>query len=108
MDQTDIRGLVTDTSSFRRGAAYTLRSGIIACDSHVVRSRIPLIGPAHRVAPPVSWCRELYVRWFCHVYLRCVGRVGVRGQAVTVTWRPMSQSKPVSSRAMATQILFTC
>ena len=51
MDHTDIRGLVTDTSSVRRGAAYTLESGIIAMDAHVVRSRIPLIGPAHRVAP---------------------------------------------------------
>ena len=32
-------------------------------DAHVTRSRIPLIGPAHRVAPPVAvliaWC------WVC-------------------------------------------
>ena len=53
MDHTDIRGLVTDTSSVRRGAAYTLESGIIAMDAHIDRSRIPLIGPAHRVAPPL-------------------------------------------------------
>src|SRR5579863_6571659 len=51
MDHTDIRGLVTHTSSVRRGAAYTLGSEIIAMDAHVVESRIPLIGPAHRVAP---------------------------------------------------------
>ena len=53
MDHTDIRGLVTDTSSIRRGAAYTLGPGIIAMDAHIDRSRIPLIGPAHRVAPPL-------------------------------------------------------
>src|SRR5881396_2461848 len=53
MDHADIRGLVTDTTSVRRGAAYTLKSGIIAMDAHIGRSRIPLIGPAHRVAPPV-------------------------------------------------------
>ena len=41
MDHADIRGLVTDTSSVRRGAAYTLRSGIIAIDAHVAGSRIP-------------------------------------------------------------------
>ena len=51
MDHTDIRGLVTGTSSVRRGAAYTLKPGIIAMDAHIVGSRIPLIGPAHRVAP---------------------------------------------------------
>src|ERR1700687_5174053 len=53
MDHADIRGLVTDTSSVRRGAAYTLGSGIIARDAHIAGSRIPLIGPAHRVAPPL-------------------------------------------------------
>ena len=53
MDHADIRGLVTDISSVRRGAAYTLRSGIIVMDAHVAGSRVPLIGPAHRVAPPV-------------------------------------------------------
>lgn len=35
MDHADIRGLVTDTSSVRRGAAYTLGSGIIAVDAHI-------------------------------------------------------------------------
>ena len=53
MDHADIRGLVTDTSSVRRGAAYALGSGIIAMDAHVAGSRIPLIEPAHRVAPPL-------------------------------------------------------
>src|SRR5438876_9562709 len=51
MDHAHIRGLVTGISSFRRGAAYALVSGIIASDAHVARSRVPLIGPAHRVAP---------------------------------------------------------
>lgn len=51
MDHAHIRGLVTGISSVRRGAAYALVSGIIASDAHVARSRIPLIGPAHRVAP---------------------------------------------------------
>ena len=52
MDHAHIRGLVTGISSFRRGAAYPLVSGIIACDARVAWSRVPLIGPAHRVTPP--------------------------------------------------------
>ena len=44
MDHAHIRGLATDTSSFRRGAACTLVAEIIALDAHITRSRIPLIG----------------------------------------------------------------
>lgn len=66
MDHADIRGLVTDTSSVRRGAAYTLGSGIIARDAHLAVSRIPLIGPAHRVAPPLS---GVEIGWFARALL---------------------------------------
>jgi hypothetical protein len=53
MDHTDIRGLVTDTSSVRRGTAYTLKSGI-GMDARITLSRIRVMvqgGPSPAVHP---------------------------------------------------------
>lgn len=65
-------------------------------------SRIPLIGPTHRVSDSV-------LGWWCGVWvLDLLGRGDAQSgvQALSLTCRATSQMKPASSRAMATQILF--
>ena len=53
IDHADIRGLVT---AFHLSVAGLPHSSVgdHRVNAHVTRSRIPLIGPAHRVAPPVA------------------------------------------------------
>ena len=54
MDHADIRGLAT---AFHLSVAGLPQSSVgdHPMDAHISCSRIPLIGPRHRVAPPQSW-----------------------------------------------------
>ena len=99
-DHADIRGLIT---ALHLSVAGLPRSSVgdHHADAHIARSRAPLIGARASRDPCVvgllavmSWGGLLLrLRW--------------GAQVVGLTWRAMSQMKAESSRAIATQVLFS-
>jgi hypothetical protein len=96
MDHSDMRGLVTAFHRFVAGLPR-FRVGDHQVDAHVEGSRVPLIVFARRVADR-----------HCRVFVRGLSplRAGLMADQDTAgTCRATSQIKPVSSRAIATQVL---
>ena len=110
VDHAEMRGLVTDLTSLRRGAGLSLRSGIGARDARwgilpnaagIALTRVLHTG---RVCPE-SMCLFLFPvlpdQYGCTTRWRATASALLRRRR-GISWRTMSQMKPASSRAIAT------
>ena len=112
VDHAEMRGLVTDLTSLRRGAGLSLRSGIGARDARwgilpnaagIALTRVLHTG---RVCPE-SMCLFLFPVLSCPINPGAIGTGEPLPQPSCgarrgISWRTMSQMKPASSRAIAT------
>jgi hypothetical protein len=101
MDQAHIRGLATGISSLVAGLPRSWH-GDHAIGAHKKISRIPLIAP-DAALPIISGGVELAVGLPPIDGFRALIQQTASGGE---TWRPMSQTKPANSRAIAAQVLF--